>query len=122
MLTDISSISSNLLPQIALVAGLANPRRRPEFMKAQAALLLIAILGLIALVGYIAPGLGVRTYLHSHATLWTHITSPDGRFAVATYRFPELHDMPEILGLGQGFVQVLDTRSRKSLSENWRSA
>ena len=82
-------------------------------MKAQAALLLIAILGLIGLVGYIAPGLGVRTYLHSHATLWTHITSPDGRFAVATYRFPELHDLPEILGFGQGFMQVLDTRSGK---------
>jgi hypothetical protein len=48
--------------------------------------------------------------------LWA-TASPDGRFRVVFYRFPRLNDIPETLGLGQGFVRLEEVATGRVLGE-----
>lgn len=86
-------------------------------MSRQSVILSTFILLIVGLLCLVLPGHGVRAYLCSHATLWSYVSSPDGRFAVAIYRYPELHDIPEIFGFGQGFVRLLEVRSGMVLAQ-----
>lgn len=51
------------------------------------------------------------TWLRAHSTVRMLQASPDGRYNIAVYRYPRLADVPEVLGFGQGYVQLYEVRS-----------
>ena len=57
----------------------------------------------------------VTTHLISNATPWQAEVSADRRFQIVPYRYPLYNDIPEILGFGQGFVELQLVASGKVL-------
>ena len=84
----------------------------------KASILLGIIIILIA--GSVVLGLPARlarSYLRSHASPWSTMPSGDGRFKVVLFRYPVMQDLPESLGFGQGFVQLLEAHSGRVLAQ-----
>jgi len=77
----------------------------------------VALLVLIVGIKWVGGSAGAA-YLRRHATPWDKPwLSPDGRYQVVVYRYPQLHDVPESLGFGQGFVQLQEAASGRPLAE-----
>lgn len=56
--------------------------------------------------------------LKAHATVWgVPFVSSDGRFQILCYRHPQLKNIPEAFGFGQGFVQLQEVASGRVLAE-----
>jgi hypothetical protein len=74
---------------------------------------------LALLAGVIAMALALQfigkpvfvTWLRAHSTVRMLLASPDGRYNITVYRYPRLADVPEVLGFGQGYVQLYEVRS-----------
>jgi hypothetical protein len=56
-------------------------------------------------------------WLRAHSTVRLVEKPPGGHFSIAVYRYPRLKDIPEYLGLGQGYVQLFETHTGKVLQE-----
>jgi hypothetical protein len=65
----------------------------------------------------ISGAVGTKVYLHSHASRWWVVPVKDTKFQIAMYRYPRLHDIPESIGFGQGFVQLQESASGKILAQ-----
>lgn len=57
------------------------------------------------------------TWLRAHSTVRMVQSPPGGRYSIAVYRYPRLGDIPELLGFGQGYVQLYDTATERVLQE-----
>jgi len=82
-------------------------------------LIIVGVLFILA-IGILALGFPIRWtkgYLRARATPWNTTPSRDGRFKVVVYRYPELHDIPESFGFGQGFAQLEEVASGKVLAQ-----
>lgn len=76
----------------------------------------LALLGLGILATILGGPILARIALVPGSTVWCKFPSPPtGRFEAIVYRYPRLHDIPEALGLGQGFVDLVDTSTGQIL-------
>jgi hypothetical protein len=81
-------------------------------------LILIAVCVISAIfLLFVVGDISTKIYLRTHAVQFWGCQSRDGKFLVVMYRYPQLRDIPESLGFGQGFVQLQDTASGKVLAE-----
>src|SRR4051794_10109808 len=57
------------------------------------------------------------TFLRAHATVYRVDAPPGGRFGVVMFRYPRLRHLPEILGLGEGYLQLYEIGTGRVLQE-----
>ena len=57
------------------------------------------------------------TWVRAHATVRLVESPPGGRFGVAVFRYPRMGHVPELLGLGQGYVQLYELDSGEVFQE-----
>jgi hypothetical protein len=57
------------------------------------------------------------SWLRAHSTVSMVQAQPGGRHKIAVYRYPKMHNIPECLGFGQGYVQLYETDSGHVLQE-----